>query len=282
MWVLFMFRANEDSEKLRVKAFDYLLMKDSFPWRKENSGTISTEDRNRAEHALTVIHEKFGPFVTSYPEWHPVIALGLNVHNHSGTQTTPCFPHLDHTSYMANAIITCPYGSADELIATVKRSYWGLVQYLNSDDGRYSSMAGWLRMAADSIELRAAYITAELIESFVGGNYDYDDSDVSNLIPMYAQGARPILIWWSWNNHQLEPDGTISPAIAVPLMLSRTLADLSYAEFHESWEDMRYLLLGSPHGARSSLLLNQLTVKQLRTMFNGLMESGAFGPPKNK
>lgn len=26
-----MFRANEDSEKLRAKAFDYLLMKESFP-----------------------------------------------------------------------------------------------------------------------------------------------------------------------------------------------------------------------------------------------------------
>ncbi|ENG8681017.1 TPA: hypothetical protein N0X49_004489 [Enterobacter hormaechei] len=282
----FMFRANEDSEKLRAKAFDYLLMKESFPWRKDNSGSNSTEDRNRAEHALTVIHEKFGPFVTSYPEWHPIIALGRDVHNHSGTQTTPRFPHLDHTRYMANAIITCPYGSTDELIATVKTSYRGLVQYLNSDDGRYSSMAGWLRMAADSIELRAAYITDELIESFADGNYDYDDSDVfndvSDLIPLYTQGAGPILIWWSWNNHQLEPDGTISPAIAVPLMLSRTLADLSYAEFSESWEDMRYLLLGSPHGARSSLFLNQLTVKQLRTMFNGLMESGAFGPLKHK
>lgn len=279
-----MFRANEDSEKLRVKAFDYLLMKESFPWRKDNRGTISSEDRNRAEHALAVIHEKFGPFVTSYPEWHPVIALGRDVHSRSGTQTTPSFPHLDHTSYMANAIITCPYGSTDELIATVKRSYWGLVQYLNSDDGRYSSIAGWLRMAADSIELRAAYITDELIESFTDGNYDYDDSDVfsdvSDLIPLYAHDARPILIWWSWNKHQLESDGTISPAIAVPLMLSRTLADMSYAEFAESWEDMRYLLLGSPHGARSSLLLNQLTVKQLRTMFNGLMESGAFGPSR--
>ncbi|GBE71516.1 TPA: hypothetical protein N6Y24_004191 [Escherichia coli] len=281
-----MFRANEEAEKLKAEAINYFLIKEIAPWRKDNIDAISETDRKRAEDALSVICTKLGPVVSSYPEWHPVIALGRDksIPCYRDTQTTPSFPRLDHTRYMANGIITCPYGDTDELIAAVKRSYWDLMQYLSSDDMRFSSLSGWLRMASDSIELRASYITDELITAFKNSDFDYDGSDVlsdvSGLIPLYANTAKPVLIWWSWNNHALESDGTIPPAVAVPLMLSRTLADLSYAQLSESWENMRYLLLGSPHGARSSLLLNQLTVKQLRTMFNGLMDSGAFGPKK--
>lgn len=279
-----MFRANEDSEKLRVEAFDYLLMKENFPWRKDNSGIISAEDRQRSEHALTVICGRLGPVITSYPEWHPIIALGRD--KSLDTQITPCFPSLDHTRFMANGIITCPYGGTDELIAAVKGSYWDLFRHLRNDDMHFSSLSGWLRMALDSIELHASYITDELVKSFENGDHNYDGSDtfahLSDLVPLYADTAKPVLIWWNWNNHDLESDGTIPPATAVPLMLSRTLANLSSAQFSESWEDMRYLLLGSPHGARSSLLLNQLTVKQLRTMFNGLMDSGAYGPKRRR
>lgn len=79
---------------------------------------------------------------------------------------------------MANGIITCPYGDTDELIAAVKRSYWDLMQYLSSDDMRFSSLSGWLRMASDSIELRASYITDELITAFKNSDFDYDGSDV--------------------------------------------------------------------------------------------------------
>ncbi|HHL2713030.1 TPA: hypothetical protein ACQ39K_004674 [Yersinia enterocolitica] len=279
-----MFRANEDSEKMRVEAFDYLLMKESFPWRKNNRGTFSAEDRKRSEHALTVICGRLGPFISSYPEWHPIIALGHD--KSSDTQITPSFPSLDHTRYMANGIITCPYAGTDELIAAVKRSNLDLILHLSSNEIRCSSLSGWLHMASGFIELHASYVTDELIESFENGvdNYDGNDilADVSDLVPLYANNAKPILIWWRWNNNKLEIDGTIPPATAVPLMLSRTLADLSSGQLSESWEDMRYLLLGSPHGARSSLLLNQLTVKQLRTMFNGLMDSGAYGPKSHQ
>lgn len=288
---LLMFRANEESEKLRVEAFDYLLMKESFPWRKDNSGTISTEDRKRSEHALSVIYEKIGPVITSYPEWHPINASGYDKSSsdrYRGPQTTPIFPHLDHTRYFANGFITCPYGGTDELIAAVDNWYSDLVEWLSSSETRFNGLHCWLLMALSSFELHASYITDELISSFTfdNGAYDYALSgtldDVSDLIPFYASGAKPVLVWWDWNNHKLEPDGTIPPSIAVPFMLARSLADISEAEVAESWEDMRYLLLGSPHGARSSLLLNQLTVKQLRTMFNGLMDSGAFGPQKQK
>lgn len=281
-----MFRANEDSEKLRIAAFDYLLMKESFPWRKDNGGTITTEDRQRSEHALKVICDRLGPVITSYPEWHPIIALGRDKTSsrQHDVQTEPRFPRIDHTRYMANGIITCPYGDVDELIAAVKGSYGKLMDHLMNSDSHFDHLSGWQRMAMDSITLNASYITDELIEAFEGGDVNYSGSDVfsdiADLIPLYAGNAKPVLIWWTWNKHELESDGTIPPAMAVPLMLSRTLADLSYATYSESWEDMRYILLGTPNGARSSLFLNQLTVKQLRTMFNGLMESGAFGPKK--
>lgn len=278
-----MFRANEESERLRIQAFKYLLEDGSSTWREADKNSSA-----RSEHALTVLCKALGPVITAYPEWHPINALGRDKASRrsDSIQTTPAFSKLDHTCFMANGIITCPYGGTDELIAAVRGSSHELYQYLyDSEEGRFSSLAGWLRMASEFIDINASYITDELIEAFEDGHHAYDGSDTleeaTDLIPLYANGAKPVLIWWSWN-HDLDEDGTIPPAIAVPLMLSRTLADLSYAKLAESWEDMRYLLLGSPHGSRSSLLLNQLTVKQLRTMFNGLMESGAFGPPKRK
>lgn len=282
-----MFRANEESEKLHIEALNYLLLKETLPWRKDNRGSISSEDRKRSEGALAVIYEKLGPFVTSYPEWHPIVTSGYDKSSsgfYRNTQTMPSFPKLDHTRYMANGFITCPYGGTDELIMAVKSSYSELIQCITSKNTSYSGLSSWLLMAANSFELRASYITDELIEAFKDGDLDYEGGDTlaetSDLIPLYASGAKPVLVWWRWASHELEPDGTIPPSIAVPLMLSRSLADMSQAEMAESWEDMRYLLLGTPHGARSSLFLNQLTVKQLRAMFNGLMDSGAFGPRK--
>ncbi|MEI9629330.1 hypothetical protein [Phytobacter diazotrophicus] len=279
-----MFRANEESERLRIEAFKYLLSNGSSTWREDDRSNPT-----RSEHALTVLSNALGPFIIDYPEWHPINALGRDKtrRNSHDVQTTPRFPRLDHTRYLANGIITCPYGSTDELIAAVNGSYGELMRYLyDSEEARFNDLAGWLRMASGSIELHASYITDELIESFEYGHFDYDGSDTreddSDLIPIYNKNAKPVLIWWNWNKHDREPDGTIPPAIAVPLMLSRTLADLSYADRSESWDSMRPLLLGSPHGSRSSLLLSQLTVKQLRTMFNGLMDSGAYGPPKSR
>lgn len=283
-----MFRANEEAEKLKNEAINYFLIREIAPWGKGSVDSISDSetDRKRAEDALSVLFTKLGPVVSSYPEWHPVIALGRDksMHGDTDTQTTPSFPRLDHTRYMANGIITCPYSNTDELIAAVKRSDYDLMHSLSRDDRRFSSLAGWLGMASASINLRASYITDELINAFKNSNFDYDGSDVfsdvSGLIPLYEDTAKPVLIWWTWDKHALESDGTIPPAIAVPLMLSRTLADLSSVQLSEPWENIRDLLLGSPHGARSSLFLNQLTVKQLRTMYNGLIDSGAFGPKK--
>ncbi|HBM2772195.1 TPA: hypothetical protein LU106_005032, partial [Enterobacter hormaechei subsp. xiangfangensis] len=146
-WGMVMFRANEEAEKLKAEAINYFLIKEIAPWRKDNIDAISETDRKRAEDALSVICTKLGPVVSSYPEWHPVIALGRDksIPCYRDTQTTPSFPRLDHTRYMANGIITCPYGDTDELIAAVKRSYWDLMQYLSSDDMRFSSLSGWLR-----------------------------------------------------------------------------------------------------------------------------------------
>ncbi|MBT1135736.1 hypothetical protein JR040_34240, partial [Pseudomonas sp. PAH14] len=79
-----MFRANEEAEKLKAEAINYFLIKEIAPWRKDNIDAISETDRKRAEDALSVICTKLGPVVSSYPEWHPVIALGRD-------KSIPCY-----------------------------------------------------------------------------------------------------------------------------------------------------------------------------------------------
>lgn len=97
--------------------------------------------------------------------------------------------------------------------------------------------------------------------------------------PLYIDGATAIVVYADWPKPLLE-DGTIPLSIAVPWLLERELACLSYAQFAESWETMRPFFLGRPNGSRSSLFINQENGQKMKNVWNALVETGMFGPRK--
>lgn len=98
-------------------------------------------------------------------------------------------------------------------------------------------------------------------------------------VKLYNPGTTPILVKCRWH-HPLEMDGTIPLSIAMPLLLEREIPCWRWAEVAETWETMRHYFLGSPHGSRSSLFVNQETGQGIKKVWNALIYTGMFGPIK--
>ncbi|RYD25197.1 MAG: hypothetical protein EOP86_27640 [Verrucomicrobiaceae bacterium] len=97
--------------------------------------------------------------------------------------------------------------------------------------------------------------------------------------PLYAPNASPVLVRCEWSR-PMETDGTIPLAVAAPLLLEREMPAWRTAQCSESWEAMRGSILGEPGGKRSSLFVNQETGQALKNLWQTLMDTGMFGPPR--
>lgn len=107
---------------------------------------------------------------------------------------------------------------------------------------------------------RAARITAEQLD-----------------VQFYQPSALPVLVRCEWGV-DLE-DGTVPLAIAMPLFLEKEVPLWGAWNTHaETWESMRPYILGSPHGRRSSLFVNQETGQAMKKVWEALVASGMFGP----
>lgn len=86
---------------------------------------FSDEDRESSEEKLEELIEEYGVAVDSYPSWHPLVT---NYENEQQPATTPgndCgYEGLDHTRYLLNAFITCPYGDGQKVLDAVKKFKW--------------------------------------------------------------------------------------------------------------------------------------------------------------
>lgn len=76
--------------------------------------------RAASEEKFRYLVDEYGPVVDAYPTWHPL------VRNKPGnTETTPSdrngYVGLDHTVYLANAFISCPYTDGQEIIDSVEK-----------------------------------------------------------------------------------------------------------------------------------------------------------------
>jgi hypothetical protein len=96
-------------------------------------------------------------------------------------------------------------------------------------------------------------------------------------VQFYARNAVPILIRCNWTK-AIPQDGTIPLAIAMPLLLETELACAEWSSIAETWETMKPYFLGNPHGSRSSLFVNQETGQAMKKMWQGLIQTGMFGP----
>lgn len=89
----------------------------------------------------------------------------------------------------------------------------------------------------------------------------------------------PIFVSCEWQN-PLTLDPMIRKSIAVPLLLEHELKCWRSASLGETWETMQAYFLGCPHGARSSLFVDQETGQAIKTLWNNLINTGAFGPTR--
>ncbi len=194
----------------------------------------------RAE-SLDVLHDivdRYGPVVDSYPSWHPMVSN----HNDRQPETYPSpqcgYRGLDHSIYFRNAFITCPYDDGQKVFDSVNK--------LNQ-------------------------------ENFAVHNYNVAILNAEKLdAQLYIENATPILVTCEWGR-SLSMDGMIPAALAIPLMLEQELSGWRWAECGETWESMRRYFLGAPHGARSSLFVNQDTAQTMKKIWNLLINTGMYG-----
>jgi len=97
---------------------------------------------------------------------------------------------------------------------------------------------------------------------------------------LYSDKAYPVVV--EALEIALEADGTIRGRDALRWFVEKTTKDAQDAQVAETWWNIRELILGRPHGSRSSLLVNQHTGAHMRKILEALNNSGMFGPIKER
>ncbi|RWI07373.1 hypothetical protein [Mesorhizobium sp.] len=134
--------------------------------------------------------------------------------------------------------------------------------------------------------------TTEFVRGFVTCPYPEDGADrlvdvVSQVPglqarrleqPLYSDNAHPVVVVAT--NVSLEADGTIRSRDALVWFAQQTAGEASGAQVAETWWNIRSNILGSPHGSRSSLFVNQHTGVHMRKILETMNASGMFGPIK--
>jgi hypothetical protein len=96
--------------------------------------------------------------------------------------------------------------------------------------------------------------------------------------PLYSDGAYPVVV--EAVGVELEADGTIRSRDALAWFAQQTASQAAGAQVAETWWNIRTNILGSPHGSRSSLFVNQHTGAHMRKILEAMNASGMFGPIK--
>ncbi len=224
------FRTNETEERGYQRAMGYLVGR-----------SIDLEAREHSTQVLQDIIDKYGPVIECYPHWHPLVADNTDSRSPVITPSDRCgYNGLDHTIYLKDAFITCPYANVDQVLASVER------------------------VAQNPILRRIATISAEKIDA--------------QLYHPNAHPILVKCVWSA--DVIMNQDGTIPSSIAIPMLLEREVPEWRNAELAETWKSMAPYFLGQPCGSRSSLFINQETGQAMKTIWNLLNESGMYGPIK--
>lgn len=110
------FRASDEIQRGTERAIRYLIPSDG------------TQEQKAAARELVIkLIEEYGPVVESYPVWHPIVDLPSKYPGiRDWPRTSPCeeigYDGLDHTIFLASAIITCPYGHATQTVLNAATS----------------------------------------------------------------------------------------------------------------------------------------------------------------
>ncbi|MCZ4279835.1 hypothetical protein O4H49_03535 [Kiloniella laminariae] len=96
-------------------------------------------------------------------------------------------------------------------------------------------------------------------------------------LELYNTGTTAILVRCEWYK-PLGLKGTIPKSLALPLLIEQEFRKWRDAQFAETWETMSPYFLGTPHGSRSSLFVDQETGLTLKKIWNSLINTGMYGP----
>lgn len=139
---------------------------------------------------------------------------------------------------------------------------------------------------------RAADHTVEFVRGFITCPYSEDGANqliqavdkldglhaYRLLEPLYADNAYPVVV--EATEITLEGDGTIRSRDALIWFTQEAIKEAWNAKVAETWWNIRSLILGCPHGSRSSLFINQHTGVHMRKILEAMNNSGMFGPVK--
>lgn len=96
--------------------------------------------------------------------------------------------------------------------------------------------------------------------------------------PLYSDSAFPVVV--QATEVELEADGTIRSRDALAWFTLQAAEEARSAQVAETWWNIRAGILGSPHGSRSSLFVNQHAGSHMRKILEAMNDSGMFGPVK--
>lgn len=134
--------------------------------------------------------------------------------------------------------------------------------------------------------------TIEFVRGFVSCPYTEERADrIVNAVtavaglhayrldtPLYHDQAHPVVV--EATNVEIDAEGTIRGRDALAWFVHQTAIEATTAEVAETWWNIRSNILGSPHGSRSSLFVDQHTGGHMRKILEALNHSGMFGPIK--
>lgn len=102
------FRSNEEESNGYDRAIGKLLGR-----------SLDPDKRKAGKEALDAILDKYGPVIDFYPHWHPLVIAGDSSSSPITTPGDRCgYRGLDHTVFLRNGFITCPYGAGEEVMAS--------------------------------------------------------------------------------------------------------------------------------------------------------------------
>jgi hypothetical protein len=202
---------------------------------------VDPAERSKSIKKLNDLVLKYGPFVDSYPIWHPFLFHVDCEESFTTPSKETGYSGLDHTIFLAHAIITCPYDGGSEIMKSID----------NLAEGQLDRLADISYEKLD-VQFYNSAVTPILIKC-----------EWHQII------GRPSAV---------KNDGTISEAFAVPLMLEKTLPLWRRSDVAETWDNLQSQLIGRPHGKRSSLFVDQKTAISMKGIYEKLNNTGMFGP----